>query len=156
MAVKPIPDGFHTVTPHIVVDNASEAIDFYKKAFNAEEIMSMPAPDGKIMHALIKIGDSFVMLNDEFPDMGAKGPKSIGGTGVTLSLYVEEVDKVFERAANAGAEVVMPVADQFWGDRYGMLKDPYGHQWAVATHKSDLTHEQILEAAAKQFGAGSC
>lgn len=152
MPPKPVPDGFHTVTAHLVVSDAKKSIDFYKQAFGAQEITRLPGPDGKIMHAMVRIGDSFVMLNDEYPDMGAKSPKTIGATGVTMSLYVDNADKVFDQATKAGAAVVMPLADQFWGDRYGVLKDPDGHQWAVATHKQDLTPDQIQKAAANAFG----
>jgi len=152
MAVKKIPDGFHTITPHLVVSDAKGAIEFYKKAFNAEEITRMASPDGKIMHAMIRIGDSFLMLNDEYPDMGAKSPKGIGGTPVTINLYVEDADRVFNQAIKAGAQTDMPLADMFWGDRYGKLKDPYGHHWAIATHIQDLTPDQIQKAAAKFFG----
>jgi PhnB protein len=150
--VKPIPEGFRTLTPHIVVSNASEAIEFYKKAFGAVEIWRSPGPDGKsIMHAEVKIGDSILMLNDEFPEMGSKSPKTVGGTSVTLSLYVEDVDKVFKQAVDAGASVIMPVDDMFWGDRYGMLTDPFGHQWAVATHVKDLSPEEIKKGAEAAF-----
>jgi uncharacterized glyoxalase superfamily protein PhnB len=153
MAVKPIPDGFHTLTPHIVVSDAAAAIDFYKEAFGAKEAMRMPGPGGKIMHALIQIGDSKVMLNDEFPEMGgALSPSSLGGSPVTLTLYVPDVDRTFEQAIAAGATVKMPAADQFWGDRYGMLTDPFGHLWAVATHIEDLTPEQIAQRAAAFSG----
>ena len=153
MAVKPIPDGFHTLTPHIVVSDAAAAIDFYKEAFGAKEAMRMPGPGGKIMHALIQIGDSKVMLNDEFPEMGgALSPSSLGGSPVTLTLYVPDVDRTFEQAIAAGATVKMPAADQFWGDRYGMLTDPFGHLWAVANHIEDLTPEQIAQRAAAFSG----
>jgi len=141
---KPIPDGFHTLTPHLVVKGASRAIDFYKKAFAAEEIRRMPSPDGNsIMHAELKIGNSRLMLVDEFPEMNARGPESIGGTPVTIHMFVEDADAVFNRALDAGAEVRMPLADMFWGDRYGVLADPFGHLWSVATHKEDLTPEEI-------------
>jgi uncharacterized glyoxalase superfamily protein PhnB len=141
---KPIPDGFHTLTPHLVVKGASRAIDFYKKAFAAEEIRRMPGPDGKsIMHAELKIGNSRLMLVDEFPEMNARGPESIGGTPVTIHMFVEDADAVFNRALDAGAEVRMPLADMFWGDRYGVLADPFGHLWSVATHKEDLAPEEI-------------
>ena len=144
---KPIPDGFHTITPHIVVNDASKAIDFYKKAFGAEELGRMPGPDGKkIMHAMVRIGDSMLMLNDEFPDMGARGPLSIGGTAVTMHLYVQDVDKAFERATKAGAKVTMPLADQFWGDRYGIVTDPFGHSWSLATHTKDMSPADMSKA----------
>ena len=141
---KPIPDGFHTLTPHLVVKGASRAIDFYKKAFAAEEIRRMPGPDGKsIMHAELKIGNSRLMLVDEFPEMNARGPESIGGTPVTIHMFVEDADAVFNRALDAGAEARMPLADMFWGDRYGVLADPFGHLWSVATHKEDLAPEEV-------------
>ncbi len=146
-AVKPIPDGFHSLTPHIVVKGAAKAIDFYKRAFAAEEINRHAMPDGSIMHALLRIGDSMLMLNDEFPQMNARGPTSIGGTPVTLNIYVENADKAWERAVQAGAKVKMPIADQFWGDRYGILTDPFGHDWSIATHQKDLTPDQIMAAS---------
>jgi len=141
---KPIPEGFHTLTPHLVVKGAGKAIDFYKKAFSAEEIRRVPGPDGKsIMHAELKIGNSRLMLVDEFPEMNARGPESIGGSPVTIHMFVEDADAVFNQAVNAGAQVRMPLADMFWGDRYGVLADPFGHLWSVATHKEDLTPEEI-------------
>lgn len=155
-AVKPIPDGFHTLTPHIVVQGAAKAIDFYKAAFGAEEISRHPTPDGSIMHALLRIGDSMLMLNDEFPQMGAKGPTSIGGTPVTLHFYVQDADKAFARAVQAGAKVTMPIADMFWGDRYGIVSDPFGHSWSIATHKQDLTPEQLEKAGEAAFSGGKC
>ena len=149
---KAIPDGFHTLTPHLVVKGASKAIDFYKKAFGAQEIKRMPGPDGKsILHADLKIGDSHVFLVDEFPDMNARGPETVGGSPVSIHIYVEDADAAFERAVAAGAEVKMPLADQFWGDRYGVLTDPFGHVWSIATHKEDLTPEQIGKRAQAAF-----
>ncbi len=144
---KPVPEGFHTVTPHLVIKGAAAAIEFYKKAFGAEEVLRMPGQGDGIMHAEIRIGDSHIMLNDEFPEFGKKGPLSIGGTPVTLHLYVNDVDAVFARAVKAGAKVTMPVADMFWGDRYGALEDPYGHHWSIGTHKEDLTPEECMERA---------
>ncbi|HET6371675.1 MAG TPA: VOC family protein [Candidatus Polarisedimenticolia bacterium] len=141
---KPVPEGFHTVTPHLIVKGAAAAIDFYKKAFGAEEIHRMPGPDGSVMHAEIKIGDSRLMINDEFPSYGKLGPKSIGGSPVTLHLYVTDVDALFDRAVKAGAKATMPLADMFWGDRYGQVEDPYGHQWSLGTHKEDLTPEETI------------
>jgi uncharacterized glyoxalase superfamily protein PhnB len=152
--VKPIPDGFHTLTPHLVVKDASKAIDFYKKAFSAEELGRHQGPDGKIMHAALKIGDSMLMLNDEFPDMNCRGPLAVGGTSVTLHMYVPNVDQAFDRAVKAGAKVTMPLADQFWGDRYGIVSDPFGHQWSIATHKQDLSQDELANAARKAFSAG--
>ncbi len=141
--VQPIPEGMHSVTPHLVVDGAAAAIEFYKKAFGATEAARMPGPNGKLIHAMVKIGDSNVMLVDEFPEMGGTGPKALKGTPVTMHLYVRDADAVFNSAVAAGAEVRMPMADMFWGDRYGLVIDPFGHQWSIATHKRDLTPEQM-------------
>ena len=141
--VKPIPQGFHTATPYLTMNDSARAIDFYKRAFGAQEIMRMAGPDGKVGHAEIKIGDSVIMLGDEMPGMGNRSPKSLGGTTGSVMLYVENVDTVFQQAASAGAEVEMPVADMFWGDRYGRLKDPFGHTWAVATHKEDVAPAEM-------------
>ena len=149
---KPIPDGFHTVTPSIVLSNTKEAIEFYKKAFNANEIYQMPTPDGKTMHAMIQIGDSFVMMSDEFPQMGANSPTTVGGTSSTIHLYVEDADKIYDQAIKAGATPTMPMMDAFWGDRYGSILDPYGHSWAIATHKKDMSSEE-MQKAAKEFMA---
>jgi len=152
MAVKRVPDGFHRLTPHLVVRNAAAMIEFYKKAFGAVEKSRAPGPDGKsIMHAQLQLGDSILFLNDEFPEMGAFSPLSTKGTAVTLHLYVEDADKQFQQALAAGAEVVMPLADQFWGDRYGIVKDPSGHQWSIGSHMEDLTPAQMQERMAKAF-----
>jgi PhnB protein len=152
MAVKRVPDGYHRVTPHLTVRDAAKMIEFYGKAFGAEEMQRALGPDGKtIMHASLRIGDSVVFLNDEFPEMGAFSPLSTKGTPVTLHLSVEDADKQFQQALSAGAEVVMPLADQFWGDRYGIVKDPSGHQWSIAHHVEDLTPEQIKERMGKEF-----
>jgi uncharacterized glyoxalase superfamily protein PhnB len=151
--VKPIPDGMHTVTPHIVCAGASDAIEFYKKAFGATETSRMPGPDGKLMHGSVQIGDSCVMLVDENKEWGMLSPKSLNGTPVTIHLYVENVDKFAERASAAGAKVVMPVADMFWGDRYGILEDPYGHRWSVATHTRDMTPAE-MQKAIQQMSSG--
>ena len=148
--VKPVPEGMHTVTPHLTCAGAADAIDFYKRAFNALEVGRMAGPDGKLMHAVIRIGDSAVMLVDEFPDYGSFGPKSLKGSPVTIHLYVEDVDAFVRRAVDAGAKVTMPLADMFWGDRYCRLEDPFGHHWSVATHIQDLTPEQMQEAMRKQ------
>jgi uncharacterized glyoxalase superfamily protein PhnB len=146
--VKPIPSGFQTLTPHLVVKGASRAIDFYKKAFGAQEIGRLTGPDGKsIMHADLKIGDSHVFLVDEFPQMGCRGPEGGSGTAVTIHIYVEDVDAAFGKAVAAGAQVKMPVSDMFWGDRYGVLTDPFGHAWSIATHKEDLAPEEIRKRA---------
>jgi PhnB protein len=151
-AVKPIPDGMHSVTPHLVCAGAADAIEFYKKAFGAVEGGRMPGPDGKVMHAQIKIGDSHVMLADEFPDYGSVGPKALGGTAVTLHLYVPNADEVFQRALDAGATVKMPIGDMFWGDRYGIVTDPFGHSWSIATHMKDMTPEEMAAAGKAAMG----
>ena len=144
--VKPIPDGMHSVTPHLVCDGAGAAIDFYKKAFGATEIGRMAGPDGRLMHGHITIGDSAVMLVDENPQFGMLGPRSLEGTPVTVHLYVEDADAFIERAVAAGAKVLMPLADMFWGDRYGVLEDPWGHHWSVATHKRDVSPDEMSQA----------
>ena len=150
---KPIPEGFHTVTPSLVVSNAKEAIEFYNKAFDAKEIYKFPTPDGKILHAMIQIGDSFVMMSDEFLAMGMKSPTTLGGTAVTLHLYVENADKMFKQAVDAGAVITMPIMDVFWGDRFGTVMDPYGHSWAIATHKIDMTPEGLRKAGEEYFAS---
>ena len=142
-----IPKGYHTVTPSIVVAGAAKAIDFYKKALGAEELMRFPGPDGKIMHAEIRVGDSVIMLTDEMPDQGARGPKAIGGTPVSFFIYGENVDAAWKRAVDAGAKPIMPLADQFWGDRTGSLEDPFGHHWWLAQHIQDLTPEEIQKGS---------
>ena len=129
--VEAIPSDMHSVTPHLVCDGAADAIEFYKRAFNAVEVARMQTPDGKIMHAMVRIGDSNVMLVDEFPDYGSVGPKKLNGSPVTLHVYVPNVDQVFAQAVAAGATVKMPVEDQFWGDRYGQVQDPFGHRWSI-------------------------
>ncbi len=150
--VKPVPEGMHTVTPHLVCAGAAEAIEFYKKAFNAEEIMRVPGPQGKLIHACVRIGDSSVMLVDEFPEMECISPKSLNGTPVTIHLQVEDVDAVFNQAVKAGAKVKMPIDDMFWGDRYGVLKDPFGHAWSVASHVRDVSPEDLIKATQTEFG----
>jgi len=150
--VKPIPDGMHTVTPHLICAGAADAIQFYKKAFKAVELMRLPGPQGRLMHACIRIGDSAVMLVDEMPDCGAFGPKSLKGSPVTIHLFVEDVDAFVARAVAAGAKLTLPVADMFWGDRYGKLEDPFGHQWSVATHIRDMSPEDIQQGMAKMGG----
>jgi len=155
MAVKPIPDGYHAVTPYLIVQGAARAIDFYKTAFGATELMRIGGPGGKIGHAEIKIGDSAVMLADEHPDMGYRSPQSLGGAGVSLMLYVEQVDTVFKRAISAGAKELRPVVNQFYGERSGTLEDPFGHVWTVATHVEDLSAEELdrrVKEAVKQAG----
>lgn len=143
MPVKPVPDGYHTLTPFLTVRDAARAIEFYKAAFGAQERGVMKGPDGKIMHAELKIGDSIIMLSDEWPEYGALSPLSSGGAGMGLHIYVDGVDAAFDRAVKAGAEVEMPVMDQFWGDRYGKLKDPFGHKWSIATHTKDLSMDEM-------------
>lgn len=148
-AAKPIPNDMHSVTPHLVCAGAADAIEFYKKAFNAVEAGRLPGPQGKLMHAMIRIGDSVVMLVDEMPEWGSFGPKSLKGSPVTIHLYVEDVDAVVARAVAAGAKITMPVADMFWGDRYGKLEDPFGHHWSVATHIRDVSPEEMQQAMQK-------
>ena len=146
--VRAIPKNFRTVTPHLTIEGAADAIKFYKKAFGAKELGRMKAHDGqRLMHAMIMVGNSVVMLNDAFPEWGSKGPKALGGSAVAIHLYVEDADKVFKKALKAGATVAMPIADMFWGDRYGILLDPFGHRWAVATHKKDLKPAAMAKAA---------
>ncbi len=145
--VKPVPEGFHTATPTLIVRNAAEAIEFYKSVFDAEERMRMPSPDGKIMHAELKIGDSIIFLSDEFPNMGGKSPQTLGGHSGGVYLYVPDVDDVFQRALDAGAKTAMPVSDMFWGDRYGTLIDPFGHSWGVSTHVEDVSEEEMGKRA---------
>jgi uncharacterized glyoxalase superfamily protein PhnB len=154
--VKPVPEGFHTVTPHLVIKGAVEAIEFYKKAFGAEEISKMPGPDGRLMHAAVKIGDSIVFLVDEAPQWGNRGPQSLGGTPVGIHLYVEDVDAVFQRAVAAGGTVKMPLEDMFWGDRYGVVTDPFGHNWSLASRRENLTSDQIAKNAQAFFVKGGC
>ncbi len=150
---KPIPEGMHSVTPQLVCAGAAEAIEFYKKAFNATETARLAGPQGKIMHAMLRIGDSAVMLVDEFPDWGSLGPKALKGTPVTIHLYVEDVDAFVKRAVATGAKVVMPVDDMFWGDRYGLLEDPFGHRWSVATHTREVNPEEMKQAMQKMAAA---
>jgi len=146
-ASQPVPSGFHTVTASLIVRNGAEAIEFYKKALGAEEIMRMAGPDGKIGHAELKIGDSIVFVTDENPGMGCKSPQTLGGTANSIYLYVEDVDTAFQRAIDAGGKATMPVTDMFWGDRFGNFVDPYGHNWGLSTHTQDLTEEEIEEGA---------
>jgi PhnB protein len=141
--VKPIPDGYHSVTPYLMIKGANDAIEFYKKAFNARERMRVPGPGGKVMHAEIEIGDSVVMLTDEFPEMGALGPNSIGGTPVSIHLYVDEVDKLFAQALAAGGKILRPLQNQFYGDRSGGLIDPFGHKWHLAQHIEEVSPAEI-------------
>jgi PhnB protein len=156
MAVKPRPDGYHSVTPYLIVHDGNAAIEYYKKAFGATELMRMPGPGGKVMHAEIKIGDSPVMLADEFPDMGWKSPKSYGGTPVTLMIYVDDVDKTFDQALKAGGNILKPLRNEFYGDRTGTFADPFGHCWTISTHVEDVPPEEMgrrmKEMMAKQGG----
>ena len=151
--VKPIPDGYHSVTPYLIVDGAAKAIEFYKQAFGAEELFRMAQPDGRIGHAELQVGSSRIMLADENMQMGIRGPKSLGGASMMLMLYVEDVDKVFDRAVKAGATVERPLANQFYGDRTGGVVDPFGHKWYVATHVEDVPPDE-LEKRAKAAGRG--
>lgn len=150
--VKAIPDGMSAVTPHLVVAGAAKAIDWYKRAFGATEEMRMPDPGGRIMHACIRIGGAAIFLVDEMPEWGSAGPQSLASSPVTIHLMVPDVDAVFERAVEAGAKVTMPLADQFWGDRYGIVRDPFGHAWSIATHVRDVSPEE-MERAMKQMAA---
>ncbi len=145
--VKAVPDGMHTVTPHLACAGAADAIAFYVKAFGAEEMCQIPGPGGKLMHGAIRIGDSMIFLVDEFPDHGCLGPKARGGSSVTIHLQVEDADAAFERAVTAGATVRMPLADMFWGDRYGSVEDPWGHNWSIATHIRDVNMDELQKAA---------
>jgi PhnB protein len=146
--VKPIPDGYPQITPYLAVAGAGDAIDFYTKVFGARERMRMPGPDGKIGHAELEIGNSLIMLADEFPDMGHSGPTTVGGTPVTINVYVVDVDDVFERAVEAGAKELRPVENQFYGDRSGQFEDPFGHKWSVATHVEDVPADEMEKRAA--------
>jgi len=152
MPVKPIPDGYHTLTPTLTCRDAARAIEFYKQAFGAEARGDVAkGPDGKVMHAELKIGDSVIMLSDEYPEFGVLSPQSIGGSGMGLHIYLDGVDAAFDRAVKAGAQVEMPVMDQFWGDRYGKLKDPFGHKWSVATRVKDLSEDEMRQGMDEAF-----
>lgn len=152
--VKPIPEGYHSVTPYLCCKDAAAAIEFYKEAFGATEVMRM-GDQGKVGHAEIQIGDSRIMLADEFPELGFLSPKTVGGSSVMIHVYVEDVDTTANRAVTAGAKVTRPIADQFYGDRGGQLEDPFGHKWYVATHKEDLSPEEIGKRAAAATSGGS-
>jgi PhnB protein len=141
--VKAVPPGFHALTPHLTVRNAEQALEFYKNAFGAEVLHVAHMPDGKVMHASLRIGDSMLMLNDEFPDYGTLSPLSTGGSAVTIHIYTDNVDAAFNRAVSAGAQVKMPLADQFWGDRYGVVADPFGHKWSLGAHIKDMSPEEM-------------
>ncbi len=152
-AVNPVPDDFMRVTPHMVVDGAAEAIAFYERAFGAEEVRRMPAPDGqRLLHAEFMINGNRVMMTDAFPEFASQSPRTLGGTPVTLHLFVEDVDAVFERAVAAGCTETMPVSDMFWGDRYGRLTDPHGHSWSIATRVANPSEEEMMAAVAKMMG----
>ena len=153
-SVKPIPDGYPRVTPYLHVDGASKAIEFYRTVFGAKERMRLAAPGGRIGHAELEIGNSMIMLADEHPEMNVRGPKSVGGTPVTVLVYVEDVDRAFERALKAGAKELRPVQNQFYGDRSGQFEDPFGHQWNVATHVEDVSPDEMAKRAAKLMGGG--
>jgi PhnB protein len=148
-AKRAVPEGYHTITPHLVFDHAAQAIDWYKKGLGAEEVSRSVGPDGKIMHAELRIGDSRIMLND--PMGGGKGPSAYGGSPASLWIYVEDCDALFNRAVGAGAKVQMPIGDQFWGDRCGIVADPHGYSWSIATRKEDLTHEEMNRRATEFF-----
>lgn len=150
-AVKPIPDGMHSITPHLICAGAAEAIAFYEKAFGAVEQMRLPGPDGKLVHACVQIGDSRIMLADENDSCGALGSKSLKGSPVCLHLQVENVDATVKQAVAAGANITMPVEDMFWGDRYGQVEDPFGHRWSVATHVRDLSLDEVKQAMQGMF-----
>jgi len=152
--VNPIPDGYHSVTPYLIVNDGARAIEFYKQAFGATELFRMEGPDGRIGHAEIRIGDSHVMLADEHPQMNARSPQSFGGSPVSLMLYVDDVDTTVGRAVEAGAKLTRPVADQFYGDRTGGVEDPFGHAWYVATHVEDVPPEELKKRAAAAHGGG--
>jgi PhnB protein len=155
MAPKPIPEGYHSVTPYLAIDGASEAIEFYKKAFGAKERGRMDAPGGKIGHAELEIGDSVVMLSDALPQFSTRAPSELGGTSVSVFMYVEDVDAVVKQAVDAGAKVEMEVQDQFWGDRFGSVTDPFGHNWAIATHVEDVPAEEMAKRAEAAMAAMS-
>ena len=152
MAVKPIPEGYHSITPYLIINEAAKAIDWYKNAFGAQQVLRMEDPStGRIGHAELKIGDSYIMLADEHPDMGYRSPKTLGGAGISLLLYVKDVDNVVKRAVDAGAKLERPVQYQFYGDRMGTIHDPFGHVWSIATHIEDVSPEEMLERSKKAF-----
>lgn len=153
-ATKPVPDGYHTATPYLVVDGAAKAIEFYARVFGATERMRMPGPGGKVGHAEIRIGDSVIMLADEHPEMGARGPRASGGAAVSLHLYVPDVDATVKRAVAAGARLLRPVEDKFYGDRMGTIEDPFGHHWHVSTHREDVPPDEMARRAAAAARAG--
>jgi PhnB protein len=149
--VKKIPEGFHSITPALIVKNGDAAIEFCKKGFGAQERRRMNSPDGRVAHAELMLGNSLFMLSDEYPEMNCNSPKSIGGSSVSMYVYVEDVDSIFDRAVSAGAKALDPVKNQFWGDRHGRLEDPFGHVWSIATHKKDLSEYEMKSAAEAAF-----
>jgi PhnB protein len=155
MPVRPIPEGYHSITPYLVISGAAKAIDWYKQAFGAQQTLRMEDPTtGKIGHAELKIGDSYIMLADEYPDMGYRSPKTLGGAGISLLLYVKDVDGTVKEAVDAGAKLERPLQDQFYGDRTGTIQDPFGHVWTIATHIEDVSPEEMLERSKKAFQNG--
>jgi len=152
--VKPIPDGYPRVSPYLIVDGAADAIEFYKTVLRATERVRMPGPNNTVGHAELQIGDSVIMLADEFPDIGFRGPKAVGGTPVVVNVYVEDVDDVFARALKAGATELQPVTNQFYGDRRGQFEDPFGHRWAVATHVEDVPEDEMMKRAEEAMSGG--
>jgi len=150
-----IPEGFTSITPHLIIKDCVKAIDFYKNAFSANEIYQSKMPDGRVMHGMLRIGNSIVMVADEFPEMGAVGPNTLGGTSTALHIYTEDADKLFKQVIDAGATQIMPLKDMFWGDRYGQIQDPFGHRWAIATHKQDVSPEEMEKAAKEFFAKGN-
>jgi PhnB protein len=155
MGVKPIPEGYHTITPYLAVEDADAAIDFYKQAFGAKETVRMNGPDGKIAHAELKIGDSLVMLSDPFPQSSSRPPKELNGTSASIFMYVEDVDVTVKKAVDTGATVTMDIEDQFWGDRFGAIADPFGHIWSIATHVEDLSEDEIARRGQEAMAAMS-
>ena len=155
MATQPIPEGYHTVTPYLAVDDAAQAIEYYKSAFGAKERMRMEAPGGKIGHVELELGDSLVMLSDSFPQSTTRPPTELGGTSASVFMYVDDVDAVVKQAVDAGATVTMEVSDQFWGDRFGSIRDPFGHSWSLATHVEDVPPEEMAERAKAAMAAMS-
>jgi PhnB protein len=155
MATKPIPDGYHTLSTYLAVDDAAEAIEYYKRAFGAQERVRMEAPDDRIGHAELGVGDSVIMLSDPVPQASTRPPRELGGTSASIFMYVEDVDAVVKQAVDAGATLTMEVADQFWGDRFGTVTDPFGHVWSIATHVEDLTAEEITERGKAAMAAMS-
>ena len=154
MAVKPIPDGYHTVTPYLIVKGADKALDYYTRAFGAREVLRLPGPGGGVAHAEIQIGTSRIMLGDEMPEMGWRGPQSIGGTPVSLMIYVENVNEAYPRALKAGGKELKPLQDQFYGDRTGTLADPFGHVWTIATHVRDVSEAEMKKAMESMAAGG--